>query len=114
MTRFSESVVEDAALDWLEALGWRVAHGPDLAPETPGAERTSYGEVVLARRLRDALGRLNPALPTEAVDDAFRKLTRPEGVELIGRNRALRPSTSSSQKRRATGIRRSQTGATSW
>ena len=26
MTRFSESVVEDAALDWLEALGWRVEH----------------------------------------------------------------------------------------
>ena len=36
---FTESVVEDATLAWLESLGWSVAHGPDLAPDTPGAER---------------------------------------------------------------------------
>jgi hypothetical protein len=29
VNRFSESVVEDAALDWLEALGWHVARGPE-------------------------------------------------------------------------------------
>ena len=60
---FTESTVEDAALSWLETLGWRVAHGPDIAPDTPGAERSDYGQVVLERRLRDALGRLNPDLP---------------------------------------------------
>jgi len=89
MTAFTESVVEDAALGWLEATGWRIAHGPDIAPDMPGAERADYGEVVLAQRLRDALGRLNPELPAEALDDAFRKLTRPEGADLIQRNRAL-------------------------
>jgi len=41
------------------------------------------------QRLRDALARLNPALPAEALDDAFRKLTRLEGAELIVHNRAL-------------------------
>jgi len=45
--------------------------------------------VVLAQRLRDALARLNPTLPAEALDDAFRKLTRPEGADLIQRNRAV-------------------------
>ena len=35
MTSFTESIVEDAALSWLETLGWRVAHGPDIAPDTP-------------------------------------------------------------------------------
>src|SRR5262249_48301135 len=48
-----------------------------------------YSEVVLAHRLRDALARLNPALPADALEDAFRKLTRPEGAGLIQRNRAL-------------------------
>ena len=52
MSGFAESVVEDAALAWLESLGWRVVHGPDIAPETPAAERAGYGEVVLARRQR--------------------------------------------------------------
>jgi len=89
MNGVTESVVEQAALAWLEAIGWHIAHGPDVAPDMPSAERADYGEVVLARRLRDALARLNPELPVEALEDAFRKLTRPEGADLVQRNRAL-------------------------
>ena len=88
-SEITESDIEDAALDWLENLGWRVAYGPDIAPDTPGAERTDYGEVTLGRCLRDALARLNPALPAEAQDDAFRRLTRPEGPTIHARNRAF-------------------------
>ena len=73
----------------MESLGWSVAHGPDIAPDTTGAERTDYGEVLLARRLREALARLNHELPADALDDAFRKLTRPEGSTLEVRNRAF-------------------------
>ncbi|HET6204504.1 MAG TPA: HsdR family type I site-specific deoxyribonuclease [Planctomycetota bacterium] len=89
MSTFTESTVEEAALAWLESTGWQVAHGPDIAPDMPAAERRDYGEVVLAQRLRDALARLNPQLPAEALEDAFRKLTRPEGTDLIFRNSAL-------------------------
>jgi len=86
---FTESLVEQAALAWLESLGWSVRHGLEIAPGEPGAERADYAQVVLEARLRDALARLNPALPPEALDDAFRRLTRPEGAELSGRNRAV-------------------------
>ncbi|MCP9448370.1 MAG: type I restriction endonuclease, partial [Nitrospira sp.] len=89
MARLTESVVESAAFTWLEATGWRIAHGPDIAPDQLLAERQDYGEVVLSRRLLDALARLNPELPAEALEDAFCKLTRPEGADLIQRNRAL-------------------------
>ena len=89
VTALTESTVEDAALAWLESLGWSIAHGPDSAPDTPGAERSDYGAVVLERRLRDVLARLNPSLPTEALDDAFRKLTHLEGPTLEARNRAF-------------------------
>jgi len=89
VSAFTESTVESAALAWLESAGWRIANGPDMAPDMPAAERRDYGEVVLAQRLRDALARLNAALPAEALEDAFRKLTRPEGAELIQRNRAV-------------------------
>lgn len=78
MTAFTESMVEEAALAWLEAAGWHVAHGLEIAPDMPAAERRDYGEVVLAQRLCDALARLNPELPAEALEDAFRKLTRLE------------------------------------
>ena len=30
MSRFTESVVEDAALAWLESLGYAVKHGPEI------------------------------------------------------------------------------------
>ena len=45
--------------------------------------------MVLERRLRDAVGNLNPDLPSPALDDALRKLTRPEGSTLEARNRAF-------------------------
>ncbi len=89
MTAVTESEVEDAALEWLEGLGWQVAHGPDIAPHADGAERTDYAEVILENRLRQALPRLNPTLPPDALNDAFHKLTRPEGSTLEARNRAF-------------------------
>ena len=39
MTTLTEADVEQVALDWLASLGWQVAHGPDIAPDTPRAER---------------------------------------------------------------------------
>lgn len=87
--RLIESDVEAAALAWLEAICWQVAHGPDIAADTLLAERRDYGEVVLSQLLRDALMRLNPNLPSEALDDAFRRLTHPEGADLLQRNRAF-------------------------
>ena len=87
MTTLTEADVEQAALEWLRDLGWQLAHGPDIAPETSAAERDDYGQVVLERRLRDALADLNPSLPTDALNDAVRKLTRPEGSTLAARNR---------------------------
>ena len=82
---FTESIVEDAALAWLEALGYTVRHGPDIAVGEPGAERSDpdYRDVVLDRRLRQSLVRLNPDLPHEAIEDAYRKLTRIDAPSLV-------------------------------
>jgi len=89
--RFAESVVEDAALGRLDGLGYTVLHGPEIAVGMPGAERTDpgYRDVILDRRLRQALVRLNPELPAEALEDAFRRLTRADAPSLIERNRAV-------------------------
>ena len=82
MTTLTESIVESAALGWLAGLGWQVVFGPDIAPDTPGAERADYGQVVLERQLRDSLARLNPSIPASTLEDAFLKLTRLEGATL--------------------------------
>ena len=64
-------------------------HGSDIAPDTPASERADYGQVILERRLRDALAQLNKDLPVEALEDTFRKLTRVEDPTLEARNRSF-------------------------
>jgi type I restriction enzyme R subunit len=52
---FTESTVEQAALGWVESVGWVIRNGAEIAPGEPAAERDDYGQVLLARGLRDAL-----------------------------------------------------------
>lgn len=90
-SEFSESVVEQAALAWLEGLGYEILSGPNIAAGEPGAERTDpdYHDVILGRRLRQALQWLNPTLPSEAIEDAHRRLTRGNEPSLVTRNHAF-------------------------
>ncbi len=87
MTQLTEANIEQMALDELRALGWQVAFGPDLAPEGTRPERTGYGDVVLAGRLRRTLEHLNPDLPPAALDEALRQVLHPESPALIENNR---------------------------
>ncbi|NCT67470.1 MAG: type I restriction endonuclease subunit R [Rhodanobacteraceae bacterium] len=88
----SEDDVERAMLQWLAGLGWATAHGADISPpdaRTPGRERASYREVVLAGRLRAAIARLNPQVPASAREDALRRVLDPNVPGLVNANRQL-------------------------
>ena len=85
----NEADVETAALSWLSSLGWQTAYGPDIAPDTQGAERTDFTQVVLEERLRNALVNLNPELPPSALETGLRSLINSEGPTLEARNRAF-------------------------
>src|ERR1700675_4840065 len=86
-TTIAESTVEEASLSWFEDLGYAVVHGPDIAPGELFAEREGYGDVVLVKRLREALQRINPDIPAEAIDEAIRRVLDPETASLIENNR---------------------------
>ena len=81
--------IEEAALDWLAELGYSVLHGPDIAPDTPDAERSTYSEAVLERRFREAVARLNLNIPAEAQEEAIRKVLHPDSPALVQNNRAF-------------------------
>jgi type I restriction enzyme R subunit len=92
VSNFTESVVEDAALAWLEAAGLRRAARPGHRGRRTGgrAQRPELPDVVLERRVRAMRSRRSiPALPAEALEDAFRKLTRSDAPSLPERNRAV-------------------------
>src|SRR5450759_4071693 len=83
--RLAEQHVEEAALAWLASSGFAVAPGPAIAFGRAGADLSyaAYRYVVLEWRLREALVRLNPERPQEALDDSFRKVFRADGPSLI-------------------------------
>jgi type I restriction enzyme R subunit len=74
MNSFHESDLEDAVLSMLAKLGWQRLPGIRIAPDEAAPERGGYGEVLLGGRLKAAIARLNPDLPQEAREDAFRKI----------------------------------------
>ena len=71
----------------LPTLAGRWSTARTSLPTHQTQSATTTAKVVLERRLRDALAELNPALPLDALYDAYRKLTRPEGSTLGARNR---------------------------
>lgn len=88
---FIESVVEEATLDWLAERGYAPRHGPHIAFGERGAERVDpyYDDVILEGRPRQALALLNPDLPMDAIEDAYRKIKLISGASLLARNRAF-------------------------
>ncbi len=85
----AESHVEEAALAWLQELGYTALHGPAIGPDGVESERLSYGDVVLVDRLSRAIDRLNPTLPPEARADALRRVLQTESPSLVEENRRL-------------------------
>ncbi len=87
MSGIAESTVEDVALDVFSGLGYTILHGPDIAPGELFAERSSYSDVVLVKRLREALVRINRKVPAEAIEDAIRKILSVQTANLEESNR---------------------------
>jgi len=70
-----ESALEASVLQWYAQSDYVVRFGPEIVPGEPGAERERHDEAFLPDRLRDALAALNPDIPAEALNDAYRKIT---------------------------------------
>ncbi len=92
-----EDDVEQEMLGWFEGLGYEVIFGPELAPDGARPERKSYKNVLLEGRLRDALHRLNPELPTAAIADAVDVLANAASPGLLAGNHEF-------QRRLTTGV----------
>ncbi|MGD9676997.1 MAG: type I restriction endonuclease subunit R [Vulcanibacillus sp.] len=86
---FCESHLEEATLEWFEELGYERIFAPDIAPDGEYPEREDYGDVILSERLKEALTRINPKMPSEAIEDALRQITIPQSPSLIMNNKTF-------------------------
>jgi type I restriction enzyme R subunit len=82
----TEGVVEEACLGYFRALGYHTLAGPTIGPDSASPERSSWDDVLLPGRLRDAIARINPDLPATAVDLAIARLRRAESQSAMAEN----------------------------
>lgn len=85
----SEDIVELAALETLQELGWSYLHGSILAPDGVAPERRSNSDVILVGRLEAAIARLNPDTPEPARNEALRRVLTGELPSLVEENRRI-------------------------
>ena len=83
----TEDQLEQLCIDWFKELGWNYECGYDIAPDTDRPFRKDYKEVLVVDRLRDALVKINPAIPKDKIDEVVTRLARPESPILEVNNR---------------------------
>jgi len=70
----TEDQLEKESLAWLQDVGYTHAYGPDIAHDGPHPERADYRQVILTCRLREAIRKLNPNVPTAAREAALKQV----------------------------------------
>ena len=85
----TEDQLEQDALGWLAELGYSVHAGPNIAHDGANPQRADYRQVVLPFRLREAIQRLNPGIPTAAREDALQHVLSLGIPSLLVANRAF-------------------------
>jgi len=85
----TEGIVEEACLGYFQAIGYHTLPGPVLGPDGEAPERTSWDDVLLDGRLRDAIARINPDLPSGVADQAVARVRRAESQSPMAENERL-------------------------
>lgn len=70
----TEEQLENEALEWLQEVGYQYVNGYAIAPDGETPERSNYLQPLLVERLRNAINRLNPAVPVVAREDAVKQV----------------------------------------
>jgi type I restriction enzyme R subunit len=84
--KITESAIEEFAIELLEKQGYHYIYGPDIAPDSQTPARQSFEDVLLLEKLRNAVARINPAIPAETREDAIKQIQRINSPELIANN----------------------------
>jgi type I restriction enzyme R subunit len=86
----SEDDLEQWALTELKDMGFAYLHGSELSPETSTPARESFRDTLLLDRLSDAVKRLNPHLPQDAVRTAINEIRDSKfSGDLLSENRRI-------------------------
>ena len=86
MNSISENDIEQYTIEELQRQGYSYVYGPDIAPEALSQERSSFSEILLSDRLRNAIQKLNPHIPHNAQELALNIVQRISSPDLLSNN----------------------------
>ena len=86
MPTLTEFKIEEFAIGLLQSEGYRYLYGPDIAPDGPDAQRTSFEDVVLINSLRESVYKINHTLPKDVCDEAINQVLRIASPDLLANN----------------------------
>lgn len=86
MTKLTESIIENFAIELFQRLGYEYIYAPDIAPDSENPVRSSFEDVVLTEKLQKAVRRINASLPANAVDEAIKTVLRIASPDVLANN----------------------------
>lgn len=89
MTRLTENKIEEFGIKLLERLGYQYLYGPEIAHDGENPERNSYDEILLLKRLRADIARINPGIPQDTQEEAIKEIQRIHSPELLTNNESF-------------------------
>lgn len=86
MTKITESLIENFAIELLEKSGYEYIYAPDIAADGDNPERDSYSQVLLLERLKSAVRRINHNITVDVQNEAIKEIQRITSPELLSNN----------------------------
>ena len=82
----NEDLIEMAFIDQLTGQGFAFHHGPDIAPDSDNPQRKNFDSVVLENELLKAIKKLNPGVPSSAINEAHQKVLNLGNEDIMENN----------------------------
>jgi type I restriction enzyme R subunit len=86
MSQLTEDKIERFAIQLLGNLGYDYCNGVNLSPDGDHQERQAYSDVILQDRLNRAISILNPTIPPDSQQEAFREVLNIHKGDLLNNN----------------------------
>ncbi|MDP4272202.1 MAG: HsdR family type I site-specific deoxyribonuclease, partial [Bacteroidota bacterium] len=85
----TENQLEQITLSWFQDTGYYYLNGADIAPESINPYRNDYREVLLMRECLESWQAMNPGIPADKLEEAFRELKNAQSGFGVVRNKAV-------------------------
>ena len=77
MSIINEDQVELQGIEWFKELGYQYKNGYEISPDGTNPERDDFRQVILEERLRSALIKINPDIPSQKINNSITQILNP-------------------------------------